>query len=130
MRNKFILLVDDDSIANFIHQKLIQRSALADRVETLLNGKAALDYLNGLNVEAEFPSLILLDINMPVMDGWEFLDEFEKNKKLNTLPTKIVILTTSLNLDDKMKAEKHQLVTAFKNKPLTEETIEALLKEQ
>lgn len=129
MNNKFILLIDDDHIVNFIHQKLIQQSALADKVETLLNGRVAIDYLNTLAGKPEFPSLILLDLNMPVMDGWEFLDEFQQNQRLNSAQTKIVVLTTSLNPDDKVKAEKHQLVTAFRNKPLTEQALGDLMRD-
>ncbi len=78
-----ILLVDDDDVSNYLNKLLIEKSGIDVDVEVALNGLTALEYLTStgqFNGNAVFPrpELILLDINMPRMNGWEFLDEYEK----------------------------------------------------
>ncbi|MEO1254002.1 MAG: response regulator, partial [Bacteroidota bacterium] len=90
------------------------------------SGGAALEYLTGNNQEPQ-PGIILLDLNMPGMNGWEFLDHYEKiplEKRLNTV---LAILTTSVNPDDKIKAQKRPTVKEFFSKPLKKEHIETLI---
>ncbi|HSZ72257.1 MAG TPA: response regulator [Cytophagaceae bacterium] len=126
-----VLLVDDDNVTNFLHSKVIEKAGVADRIEVKLNGQEAIDFLTHQNNthEAIIPSLILLDINMPIMDGWEFLEAYRDQKMLANSKTNIVMLTTSSNPDDKQRAENIPFISAFKNKPLTLEMLDEILQE-
>ncbi|SMD36024.1 Response regulator receiver domain-containing protein [Reichenbachiella faecimaris] len=130
MKNKLnsILLVDDNSDCNFFHKRLFQKMDVAEKIEIVFDGKEAIDYLTSKK-DGKYPqpSIIFLDINMPVMNGWEFLDEYEKltlNQKAKVI---LVMLTTSLNPDDIHRAEKNPSVSEFKNKFLTEESVKSIL---
>jgi CheY-like chemotaxis protein len=122
-----ILLIDDDNATNFISKMLIKKSGVADHVVTVQNGKQALEYLTNTGEYKNeggvcpSPMLILLDINMPVMDGWEFVEAFQKLK--NDQKTEIVMLTSSVNLDDREKAKKFPAISGFQNKILKMEDL-------
>jgi len=127
MKTKFgtVLLVDDNESDNFLHERVIEKSGITDHVVIAMNGKEALDYLqakhelnSSTNTEPS-PELILLDINMPVMDGWEFLEAYQKIQEVQTGKTEIIILTTSLNPSDKTKADEILSPGRYYNKPLT-----------
>src|SRR5687767_12509529 len=97
-----VMLIDDNEIDNFINQKMIEGSHFAERVYVHTSSKSALEfYLNLVRSEGIpeelFPSVIFLDINMPIMDGFQFLDEFGKIPLKNRGNVKIVMLTTSIN---------------------------------
>lgn len=127
---KTVLLIDDDEPTTFINKKIIQSSGLIDTIHTANSGREALNFLsrkdNQVN-EIPTPDLILLDINMPAMDGWEFLTEYKKIKNTQTKAIVIVMLTTSLNPDDEMKAKEIKEVYGFKNKPLTKHMLEDIV---
>jgi len=129
MKKHSVLLVDDDAASNFLHKRLLLSSELVDQVDICLNGRAALEYLTSPDSEGKLPKpdLILLDINMPVMNGWDFLEEYEKVSKQHQDGILIVMLTTSLNPDDREKAENMELVDAFVPKPLTVEEVIAVM---
>lgn len=120
-----ILLVDDDSINNFINARLLKKLEIADEVNISLNGEEAINYLNDCS---NCPQLILLDINMPVMDGFGFLDCYNTCACCKNSPV-IVVLTTSSNKRDLERLTEYPSVTAFLNKPLTEEKITKVVKE-
>lgn len=127
-----VLLIDDDPATNFLNRKVIEKAGVAEHIQVVLNGKEALDYLNNKianDVNCSAPSLILLDINMPVMDGWEFLAAFKNLKEKQNINPVIVMLTTSSNPDDKRKAEQIEEVTTYKNKPLRVEMIKTIVEE-
>ena len=127
---KAVLLIDDDEPTTFINKKIIQSSGLIDTIHTANSGREALNFLSHTNNpvnEPPTPDLILLDINMPAMDGWEFLTEYKKIKNTQTKPIVIVMLTTSLNPDDEMKANEIKEVHGFKNKPLTKQMLEDIV---
>lgn len=127
---KTVLLIDDDEPTTFINKKIIQSSGLIDTIHTANSGQEALNFLSPTNHqvnELPTPDLILLDINMPAMDGWEFLTEYKKIKNTQTKPIVIVMLTTSLNPDDEMKANEIKEVYGFKNKPLTKQMLEDIV---
>lgn len=115
-----VLLVEDDETTNFI-SKLILKSAGIDDVKEALNGKEAFDY-----IENACPDIIFLDIKMPVMDGWEFLDE--KKTKAPCKKLKIAMLTSSVHPVDKKRAENYPCVIAYLEKPLTKEKIDEVRK--
>jgi len=109
-----ILLVDDDANTNYIHQSYLKRIGLAEEVITVTNGQLALDYLqNG----GELPDLILLDLNMPVMDGFEFLEHFEK-LNLSSHAGPVVIISSSDNENHIHKAERYGAVRDYLVKPI------------
>ncbi|WP_341226082.1 response regulator [uncultured Arcticibacterium sp.] len=116
-----ILLVDDDHITNFIHQKIIDNLKCANNVKVVKNGLDAIDYLS--QDLPKLPDLIFLDINMPKMNGWEFLEAFGTLKRADKKKTIIVILTTSQNPDDFERAKASPFVKVIENKPLTKDMI-------
>jgi CheY-like chemotaxis protein len=128
-----VLLVDDDVATNFISKMLIKKAGITDHIETALNGRQALDYLTNTGKyeksDGVFPQpmLILLDINMPVMDGWEFAEAFSKLNENQKGKIVIVMLTSSFNPDDKEKASKLSAISGFQNKVLTMEGLISIM---
>jgi len=122
-----ILLVDDDSINNFINEKLLKKLGCADKISITTNGEEAITFLKDIcqNNAALCPELILLDINMPVMDGFEFLERYKELKFPNKGSVIIVMLTTSTNPND--TAKLNESVAGYVNKPLTEEKLKEVL---
>lgn len=122
------MLIDDDEPTNFMNKKRIQEVDCTESIIVKENGEDAIDYLNELLAKDEaLPELIFLDINMPGMNGWEFLEEYkkiEKNKKSNVL---VIMLTTSLNTDDRERAEQIEDISDFINKPFLKERLEQIL---
>lgn len=128
-----VLLIDDDMATNFISKMLIKKAGITDHIETVLNGQQALDYLKNSgkyeNPKTIFPQpmLILLDINMPVMDGWEFAEAYDKLEAHQKGQTIIVMLTSSLNPDDKERASSLRAISGFQNKILTMEALNSIM---
>ena len=123
-----VLLVDDDEINNFISIKLIKKALLNTEIAACLNGKFAIEQLTEIQYKDPelLPDYILLDINMPIMNGWEFLDEY---KRLNIDPlgkSKIYIISSSVFSNDINKARSYPLVKDFISKPLNVEKIKEL----
>lgn len=115
-----VLLIDDDKATNFFNERVVTRHNSFDNVNTVHSGKAALDYLTKVENEvAVKPNLIFLDINMPAMNGWEFLVEFAKLNKNTTEGIKVILLSTSSNPDDVNESIKNHSVDDFINKPLS-----------
>jgi len=124
---KTVLLIDDDEPTNFINKKIIQSSGFVEDIHVAHGGQEALHFLNrkGNQVhEFPIPELIFLDINMPAMDGWEFLAHYKNIENLQTERIVIIMLTTSLNPDDEVRAKEIKEVSEYKNKPLTSQIIE------
>lgn len=124
---QYTLLVDDDEATNFINELLIEELDFTENLLIARNGREALDIIQELHrQEASLPQLILLDINMPVMDGFDFLDAFRALDCPGKEATTIVMLTTSLHQKDIDKV-KEVGVTAYLNKPLTRQSLEDIL---
>ena len=123
-----ILLVDDDATTNFINQHLLQRMHVCNEVLVALNGQEALRLLQGRCVEpcTSCPALVLLDINMPVMDGFTFLKAYNELPQMQREGTVIVMLTTSL-LDADVVRARQLPVAGFLNKPLTRAGVNDML---
>lgn len=125
--NLQILIIDDDEINNFIAAKLIDKIPPKAIVNTCLNAQIGLDFVKSkLQNQEEIPDIIFLDINMPVMNGWEFLEEFEKIKDQINKNISINMLSSSVYNDDINKAETFTTVNKFISKPLTVEKIQQL----
>ncbi len=125
MKLKHILLVDDSRATNFIHEIVIRETELVEVISIVENGLEALEYLQEeSNIK---PDLILLDINMPKMNGWEFLEKYEFLDRQLKAEVVLVMLTTSMNPGDRSKAGRFPEVTGFENKSLSKEKFEAII---
>jgi len=120
-----ILLVDDDPDDNTFHQIIINEMDIANRIDIALNGLEALAYLKKENQLP--PEIIFLDINMPKMNGWEFLEQYKDLDRQQKAKIVIMILTTSANPDHIQKAKEIEEVTGFETKPLTKEMLTEIL---
>lgn len=122
-----IILVDDDEATNFINQHIIRRAGVKAPVLSFTNPQSALEHIQSSPLNPENEGLILLDINMPKMNGWEFLDAYQdfedSNKKY-----RISMLSSSVNPDDMSKGERHQQISKYLSKPLTINAINDLVK--
>lgn len=122
-----ILLVEDDNITNFINKRLISKLEVAEDIRVATNGAEAISFIRKrLSCNDSCPELIFLDINMPVMDGFEFLQEFKRLQFEQKENVVIVVLTTSTNQNDIEKL-KNSGNTDFINKPLTKEKIQTIV---
>jgi CheY-like chemotaxis protein len=130
-----ILLVDDDTATNVVNRIIINRLNLNTHIEVTLNGKQAMDYLtykgqyNYSSTHPPQPGIIFLDINMPLMNGWEFIAEYDKLPKEQKENIIVVMVSSSLNPEDKKRAASNSTITKFVSKPLNREVIEKLVEE-
>jgi len=118
-----ILCVDDDPITLMLCKKVIAKTSFSKTIMTAQNGEEALfifDKFIQSNVEKdEIPELIFLDLNMPVMGGWEFLDSFNTDEYLSFHHIKVVVLSSTIDPEDLEKAKKYPMVIDFLSKPIT-----------
>jgi CheY-like chemotaxis protein len=123
-----VLLVDDDPTTNYLNQLLFKRLGISNQVLVALNGQEALGLLqlHGEKISETHPALILLDVKMPVMDGFAFLEAYAKLPQAQKPAVIIVMLTTSLHPQDVERVEKLN-IAGFLNKPLTEEKLKQAL---
>ena len=122
-----VMLVDDNDTDNFISKRIIEITNFANEVIVKSSGKSALDYLEENNDNAEsLPEIIFLDINMPIVDGFVFLYEFEKFNDTVKDKCKVIILSSSDNKRDIDKIVNNDYVIKFITKPLTETALEEI----
>lgn len=128
---KCILVIDDDEPTNFFTRMILEEMDCAEHIETVQSGQEALEYLaksegpkTGVH-HCPSPDLIFLDINMPAMNGWEFLEEYRKMTVQHRII--MVMLTTSLFPEDKTRAEATPEISGFENKPITKEKVKAVV---
>ncbi|MBD2767452.1 response regulator [Hymenobacter sp. BT664] len=122
------LLVDDDQTTNYLNQLLLKRLNITNKVLVALNGQEALELiqLHCQDASEDCPALILLDVKMPVMDGFAFLEAYQQLSLPHPAAIILVMLTTSLHPQDVERVEKLN-ITGFLNKPLTEAKINEVL---
>ena len=124
---KNVLLVDDDAVMNFVNTKTLERMGIANGIHTALNGKEAIDLFNDYySGTAALPDLVLLDLNMPIMDGFQFIELFQKLKIPHSENVKIVIVSSSRDSKDIQRA-KALGIEHFLLKPVNEEHLRSVL---
>jgi CheY-like chemotaxis protein len=123
-----ILLIDDDKTTNFLNRLLLEGLQVADKILVAQNGQEALRVIEQQCQENNCPPLILLDVNMPVMNGFEFLEAYAPLKFASKESVVIVMLTTSLHPRDVARLQELS-IQGFMNKPLTKQMVQNLLQE-
>lgn len=123
IRFRKVLLVDDNPIDLFINSLVLENEQLAAHIDSAADGQEALDYIEHTGQASQCPDLILLDINMPRMNGFEFLDHYANTACHAASATLIVVLTTSSHTQDKQRAGTYGQVKAYLDKPLTAEKL-------
>jgi CheY-like chemotaxis protein len=123
-----ILLIDDDAISNFLSKAMIEKSGIFDKVYVYSSATAALEFLNGcIEKGLDFPEIILLDVMMPVMDGFTFLEEFIRLDSSRTRHVKVCMLTSSLDPKDRQQADAYPQVVEFISKPINQVKIKKFM---
>jgi CheY-like chemotaxis protein len=124
-----IMLVDDNPHDNFFHERVIKKSDSAIIVIEKQSGLEALEYIKSKKEnKTNLPDLIFLDINMPGMNGWDFLKEYEQFDKELQSRVIVIMLTSSDNHDDVARAKAWSFVSDYITKPLTEEILADIIK--
>ena len=125
-----VMLIDDNEIDNLINQKMIEAASIAENIYTHTGAKSAIEFLRNMEkldvADKVLPDVIFLDIDMPLMDGFQFLDEFEKLTTMAKKKCKIVMLTSSINPQDFNRSKKYENVKLYLNKPLSHDSITKL----
>lgn len=128
-----IFCVDDDTITLMLCKKVIEKVSFAQEIITATNGEEAIQYFDDLyskykidNTTA-YPKLTLLDLNMPIMNGWEFLDKYLMQSYHEIFSeAKFIVLSSTIDPDDLKKAKSYPMVIDFLSKPITKEMLEEL----
>jgi len=127
-----VMLIDDNEIDNLINQKMIEAAGICQNIFIHSGAKGAIEFLKNIEklakgpLELYLPEVIFLDIDMPLMDGFQFLDEFDKLSDIIKNNCKVIMLTSSLNPQDMSKAKKNKYVLKYLNKPLTQDSLKKL----
>ncbi|MBY0486693.1 MAG: response regulator [Flavobacteriaceae bacterium] len=130
-----ILCVDDDPITLMLCKKVMEKAEFSKEIDTAQNGEDALKYFDNLkemqnnNTKPVLPQLMFLDLNMPIMGGWEFLDIFSDKKYHTFFPDlKVIVLSSTIDPKDIEKSKSYSMVIDFLSKPITKETLKSYYK--
>lgn len=127
IRKHNFIVIDDSNLDCFIAEKIIKNTGKCDSIKTFQQAKLALEWIKNNTVESNNPTIVLVDIQMPVMDGFQFVEEFEK------LPIGIInnyyiyIISSSINYEDLNRVHDYHTIKEFLNKPLTSNNLSILL---
>ncbi|TND10557.1 MAG: response regulator with CheY-like receiver, AAA-type ATPase, and DNA-binding domain [Bacteroidetes bacterium] len=127
---KCVLLVDDDGPTNYLNRFILEQTEITSNIETAQSVNQALDLLDcPLQADCKVPDLIFLDINMPGLTGWDFIEAYREKKARKKNQSVIIMLTTSANPDDEMRAKTTACISGFCQKPLTMEVIDEIMEQ-
>jgi len=123
-----VMLIDDNEIDNLINQKMIEATNLSEHIYVHSGAKSAIEFLKNIEKLSDYsdnilPEVIFLDIDMPLMDGFQFLDLFNKLTDATKKKSKIIMLTSSINPQDIDKSKTYSFVKKYLNKPLTQQSL-------
>jgi CheY-like chemotaxis protein len=124
-----VFCIDDDTVALMLYKIMLNKSLFCSEIITALNGQEALNYYSNLlnsaseTEKSEYPRLIFLDLNMPVMGGWEFLDNFSNSFFKHFEETKVIVLSSTIDPEDFEKAKQYPMVIKSLSKPLTRDML-------
>jgi CheY-like chemotaxis protein len=126
-----VMLIDDNELDNFINEKILEANHFSKKIYVNTGARSALEFLNNIVTMGEdytgtYPEVIFVDINMPIMDGFQFIEYHKKNLDEKMHKPKIVILTSSVYHEDKQKANEISKDIIFLNKPLTQAMLETI----
>lgn len=126
-RHKKVLLIDDNEIDNFINERILNSCGFAEEVIVKTSSDAAIDFLKEHeNNIAILPTIIFLDLNMPVKDGFVFLEDYDMLGKAIKEKCKLIVLSSSISPEDINRASVNPYVSKYINKPLSEKYLEAV----
>ena len=125
---ELIMCVDDDPITLMLFKKVVNKALFAKEIINAANGEEAIILINTISntTNLKTPQLIFLDLNMPLMNGWEFLDLFNASNFFNLNNTKVIILTSTIDPEDIKKSKSYSNVIEFLSKPITIEMLDYL----
>lgn len=125
---KTVLCVDDDPITLMLSKMVLNKASFCNELVTAKNGEEAILYFENLLISDDnYPKLIFLDLNMPIMNGWEFLDAFIEKELHHTFKEiKVIILSSTVDPNDIEKSKKYPIVIKFLPKPINKEMLESL----
>lgn len=123
MPQKRIYIIDDDPIYQLVTKRLIEKTNLFSETKAFVNGNEALHYFENTG---DLPDVILLDIEMPGMDGWDFLDELIRIEKNCRKKVTIYVASSSIATEDKIKAQNYNCVKDFLSKPINLEKLKVI----
>jgi len=131
-KHNSVMLIDDNEIDNLINQKMIEASNISNHIYVHSGARSAIEFLKNIEklspelCQEILPEVIFLDIDMPLMDGFQFLELFDKLHESTKQKCKVVMLTSSINPTDINKSKNYTYVKKYINKPLTQQNIMAL----
>lgn len=126
---KKVMVIDDTQVDRYIAERNIRKYGFADEVICMDSAHSALNFLAGIVNEKDLPEYIFLDIRMPEVDGFGFLEKYENLPEPVRMNCIVMMLSTSLNPGDHERAKNNQYVSRFLNKPLTKEKLELIMSE-
>jgi len=126
-----VMLIDDSELDNFINEKTLEANHFAKKIYVHTSAKSALEFLNNLvtmgpEYSDVYPKAIFIDINMPMMDGFQFIDHYKKSSEDQLDKPKLIILTSSVYNEDRQKATSISNDIIFLNKPLTKDMLDKI----
>jgi CheY-like chemotaxis protein len=127
MNRTIVALIDDDEIYQFVTRKIANLNSAVSQTLQFHNGQEAINYIRDNRQSPEMlPALILLDINMPYLNGWQFLEELQ-GLAMNTYHPDIYLVSSSANKEDMLRAEQYPILRSYLVKPITKEVFDKLL---
>jgi CheY-like chemotaxis protein len=125
------MLIDDNELDNFINEKTLEANYFAHKIYIATSAKSALEFVNNLIImgaehRSAFPEVLFVDINMPMMDGFQFIEHFKKITEKSSINPRLVILTSSVYHEDRQKAQRISEKIVVLNKPLTADMLAEL----